>query len=325
MQKRGAFGRISFLLVGVVCATLLAVLMEGCGKSKPDEEPPASGAVFSAPGGVQLHKTMPEADRALLRGDLEFLEQNQFLTLDAQLTENLGLSAQPFSGKAMLDWLSERFKIVVGADFAVDSNLSAESLNGVTPQTLGRVAPWSVMDLDPSGKEEGATMMVNYGAQLYLWGRKYSALVYADLGGRKLKIYSPRVGLILSDSLFSSGFYHEEGYAKELRGFRMGRIACYFHEARHSDGNGENIGFRHAECPAGHSYAGKNQCDTATNGPFGIEASMLRTFIKNCDECSAVERQRLRLLESDARDRLLGGNLKKKDPRPEALSGIGPE
>ncbi len=309
MVNRSPLSKILLVAIG---AALILTLTESCGKKSPD---PAVDALFSAPGGVSVHRSVPENERTLLSGDLEALTERNFPSLSPRLTEILDLAQPSITGSELLDWLSARFKIVVGQEYSANTRLSVSSLDGAQPR---------VAHLQSRDGEKPKTMMRNYGAELYRWSRDNSVLLSVDLDAKKIPIYSPRVGLILAESIFSANDYRINGIAPESLGLRLARIACYFHEARHSDGNGENVGFMHVKCPPGHDYEGVLQCDTASNGPFALEASLLAAFYDNCDTCTTMEKQRIIILLRDARNRLLMDQLQKVDPRPEGFAGVSP-
>lgn len=93
----------------------------------------------------------------------------------------------------------------------------------------------------------------------------------------------------------------------------LGRMAVFFHEARHSDGNGKSLGFFHAVCPSGHDFQGSYACDRNLNGPYSIGAQMMKEFIKNCDECSVSEKEQMRLRYLDSMNRVLDNTPKIKE------------
>jgi hypothetical protein len=105
-----------------------------------------------------------------------------------------------------------------------------------------------------------------------------------------------------------------------LNGFAnsLVRLSTYFHESRHSDGNGTTTAFPHAECPSG-TFAGEDACDMNLNGPYAIQAILLKYFYNACEArgCTAIELKGLETKFDDFASRLIGSNT--PDARPEAL------
>jgi hypothetical protein len=113
------------------------------------------------------------------------------------------------------------------------------------------------------------------------------------------------------------------------------RLSVYFHEARHSDGHGKSLGFMHAICPQGHDYEGLPACDSSLNGAYTVGAEILKTFLKNCKNCSEADQQVLALMYLDSTSRVMptvdelesDGSVKKAKPKvwdaaPEGLSAL---
>lgn len=160
----------------------------------------------------------------------------------------------------------------------------------------------------PSGK--GVVVMSNIGTALYFSGKqskqKVGLKIKTSLFKReKVMIDSPRAGVIMiGEGLFMRRLQinrqKDESVANSL-----GRLQTFFHEARHSDGHGKHLGFFHAVCPEGHDYAGVNACDRNMNGPYSIGSSLMKEFIKNCEDCSESEKEVMKLVWLDSLNRVI--------------------
>jgi len=160
----------------------------------------------------------------------------------------------------------------------------------------------------PSGK--GVVVMSNIGTALYFSGKqskqKVGLKIKTSLFKReKVMIDSPRTGVIMiGEGLFMRRLQinrqKDESVANSL-----GRLQTFFHEARHSDGHGKHLGFFHAVCPKGHDYAGVNACDRNMNGPYNIGSSLMKEFIKNCEDCTESEKEVMKLVWLDSLNRVI--------------------
>ena len=95
------------------------------------------------------------------------------------------------------------------------------------------------------------------------------------------------------------------------------RLSVLFHEARHSDGNGQYAAFPHATCASG-DYQGLAACEENLNGPYAVQAILLRYFYSGCTNCTDTEKQGLLLALSDFQSRLQPDAVY-HDSRPEGV------
>jgi hypothetical protein len=109
---------------------------------------------------------------------------------------------------------------------------------------------------------------------------------------------------------------------KTSRANSLQRLATYFHEARHSDGNRKTLGFTHTECPEGHEYEGEPACDNLHNGSYAIEAFVLLELTKNCRLCTTGQKEKLKFEVASLLDRIqkLASNRFQQVLRKEELS-----
>ena len=170
------------------------------------------------------------------------------------------------------------------------------------------------------------TVMMNLGASLYLTGKnpkdtgstgstqrvEYSLTV----NDSAYLINTPRVGIIqIGKGLFTASLIKSSPTDSMANAFI--RLAVFFHEARHSDGNGDNAGFPHALCTSG-DYKDHYACEMNTNGPYAVQATLARLMRDACTDCTADEKEGMRLLMVDYQSRLQPG-AQYSDQRPEAL------
>jgi hypothetical protein len=158
---------------------------------------------------------------------------------------------------------------------------------------------------------------VNIGSALYRYGKNNSEVLTLDVGGQTIYVRSPRVGVIqIGEGLFSS--WSVRGTSSDTLANSLIRLSVLFHEARHSDGNGDNVTFPHAMCPDWHDYAGNYSCDSSSNGPYVVDSIMLKNLRSACVGCSNTEIQTFKAFQADAESRLLPGSTF-KDVRPEQI------
>ncbi len=134
-----------------------------------------------------------------------------------------------------------------------------------------------------------------------------------------IEVRGPRVGIIqIGEALFSSS-YDSGSKGQDAAVNSLRRISTYFHEARHSDGNGTHAGFPHAKCTEG-TYANEYACEQYLNGPYMLQSTLLDSFYNSCSssDCDSTDKETLRLLTADKKSRLVSGAAY-KDPTPERL------
>ncbi len=274
-------------------------------------------------GPIQAESAVPKDQLGLLRQDFAWLGTLQDEPPTQEFREVLGLeSAAPAD---LLSWLSSRVRYMVAEDFK-------PSLLNIRPyifkkfefpktempdlefppeaENIPLIDPNSLPEGSPEGAEEpesgGKVVMANLGSALYLGGKMADMLLGIKLRGiGRIPVTSPRVGIIqIGEGLFDDGLFGKEipNDSPIRRTFRM---STFFHEARHSDGNGKTLGFMHALCPRGHDYENTNACDRNINGPYSVGALMDEHIARACSECTEVERETIRLFGLESRSRII--------------------
>ena len=149
--------------------------------------------------------------------------------------------------------------------------------------------------------------MSNLSSALFLTGKESGTQVaFINIPGiGRVKAPSVRVGITkVGAGLFLPVDRSKQGkntsYASSLY-----RLSIMMHEARHSDGNGRSVGFKHAVCPKGHDFEGYTSCDRNLNGPYTLGAVFLKSVLANCESCSEKEKENLRLRALDSLGRVI--------------------
>lgn len=171
---------------------------------------------------------------------------------------------------------------------------------------------------------EAVTVMSNTGAALYLFAKELGSLIGVKVktkeGEQKyLKLSSPRVGMItVGPGLFLEKFMYDK-INKKAESNSLFRLATFFHEARHSDGNKKHIAFIHAICPDGHDFQGYNACDRNLNGPYTVGAQMTKEFLVNCETCTDQTKEKMKLRYLDSLERVIKVTKKIKNNREQNI------
>lgn len=255
--------------------------------------------------GLKFDDSVLISQKELLDLDMERLRQISVTDVSTADLASIGLTQ--FEGPELVSWVEDRIKYVVGENFSYSTLAKFEgSLNYPKGQTnqisLGQQS--SLEDL--LGQSSTVTIMMNLGGLLYSQGKLQSKLVSIPVAGEKIFINSPRVGVVqIGEGLFTS--WAVEGTPKNSVANSLLRLSTLIHEARHSDGNGDNATFPHARCPLGHELAGNYACDNKSNGPYVLNALTLKHFLKTCTNCTNIEKQTIMLFQSDSLSRILPG------------------
>jgi len=257
------------------------------------------------------NRQMNLIDRDLnVLNNLKFKSQASARTLEVMKLENL--TAQSASA-----WLNERVNYIVAEkdvsikrlllglaiytenDFQLYPNPESNPLNDLN----------EMMGL--TNKTEAVTVMSNIGAGVYMLGKQQSKLYGLKVSRgllrkqRKIPITSPRVGIIqIGEGLFMKQFAINQNDEAAVPN-SLSRLSTFFHEARHSDGNAQSLGFAHAICPDNHPLAGNAACDTNLNGPYTVGALMTVELAKACDSCTLGEKEELKIRALEEQSRVL--------------------
>ncbi len=250
-------------------------------------------------GGVRFHSSVPEDQVSALKTDLTYVFTNPNPNSDAEFLEVTGLPEG--SGPQLHNWLYNRVRYIVGIDFDIDRAL-------IRRPKLGFRYPESPLPQALRGNNQMASMqilMANIGSLVYLLGKRSNQLNGLYLDGRFVFIKSTRAGILqMGPGLFSESFQINKSDPKAPAN-SVARGGILFHEARHSDGNGEGSGFLHDKCPTDHVFAGAHACEAVGNGSYTVGGLAMRHLLKNCATCTTEEKTILAAQIADAFGRVI--------------------
>lgn len=266
------------------------------------------GSAQAAKSNIKFSKGIKKSQRKVMTKDLKVLEEMDFhANADDETLKVMGL--QKLNAEVATSWLEDRVQFVIeDTDWKkLESKIKIEQAyynfeNSDIKPTLE--TPTS----KPSGK--GVTVMSNLGAALYYAGKDSKSLfsfpVKTGMFKKEtVKFSSPRAGLIMiGEGHFMERFNYNKDKPKAIEN-SFNRLSTFFHEARHSDGAGKNLGFFHAVCPDGHDFQGYNACDRNMNGPYAVGSQMTKEFLNNCDSCSDEVSERMKLSYLDTQNRII--------------------
>ncbi len=262
---------------------------------------------------ITMSKKIDKEQRNTLRRDLENLKNFNFgQSGEVETLQIMGID--DVNSTTLLDWLTERVSVVIEDTDIPNLKIKSESFNRYPRNNDPIIEKARPAPRTGSGSK-GVTVMSNIGTGLYYAGKTTSKLFTLKvrtgfLSSKSFEIKSPRTGVIqIGEGLFMKKYLMNKENEAALAN-SLGRMAIFFHEARHSDGHGETLGFFHAVCPNDHDFAGVYACDRNTNGPYTIGAQVIKEFIKNCDDCSVSEKEQMRLRYLDSLNRVLSTTTK---------------
>jgi hypothetical protein len=265
--------------------------------------------------------------RTKIDKDLKNLDSMIFYkTVEPRTLKVMGLLS--LSSHTLSRWLGQRVNYIISdesdstADLLTMKNIFI-SQNGVDfPNS--EILPYS-LDVSSrfhknlaetsnsnNGSQASMIVMSNLGTALYMDG-KDSNTIYGmnivsskTLENKKVIIKSPRAGIIqIGEGLFSPDLTINESNADAISNSIL-RLSVFFHEARHSDGNGKSLGFYHANCPKTHDYADQPACDENLNGPYAVGTLVLKEMVKNCSlHCNEAEKETLKTIIVDFYSRII--------------------
>jgi len=286
---------------------------------------------------IMLSKSIKSGLRNKIEKDLSIIENFKFSAkTNKETLKTMGLNN--LNSATASDWLNNRVNYIVSEKALSLFNLLVRRVVFVDNQDVDfpnpTVIPYSIgnaLDATSDADEEGFTVMSNIGTALYFGGKQQRSVYGMKISrgllrkAEKVAVTSPRTGIIqIGEGLFASEIAVNENNPDAFAN-SISRIGTFFHEARHSDGNGESLGFFHAKCPAGHDYEGMPACDENLNGPYTIGALIMEEMTKSCgDMCSEKEKQTLKLMAIDSASRVMktthkGEASKSWDATPESL------
>lgn len=251
---------------------------------------------------IKFADTIDRGQRDLMLQDLEALKSLSFYDPQGKVSSLFKVLPETNS---MQEWLYARSKYIVPESFKTDQN----TVKVIKEHHIFTNPALPTLEKGRS-VEPGATIQVvmsNLGAGMYLGGKMQNAVFALKIPGQgEVPITSPRAGIfqvgagLFQPLLKKSGGTSIDGLANSLS-----RLSVYFHEARHSDGNGTSLLFPHAVCPEGSDYSGYNACDKNLNGPYTIGAEFTGATLHNCTSCSEAEKEALRNRQADAYSRVI--------------------
>lgn len=286
---------------------------------------------------ITLSRGIKNHLRDKIKRDLNILENLKFNTVTDEGTLKL-MGVSELDAQTATNWLSERVNYVIEENALSFFKLLIKKSVYVERQGVdfpnNDVLPYS---MDPNNKaslfneEEGVVVMSNIGAGLYMAGKSESKVYGMKISRGLLKkrirvsVESPRSGIIqIGEGLFMKEITVNNNNPESIAN-SINRLATFFHEARHSDGNGSSLAFAHSPCPTGHDMAGAYACDEGLNGPYAIGAVMTKEMLKSCDEtCTEREKEILKIIILDSQNRIMNTTRKGSpavewDATPESL------
>ncbi len=254
---------------------------------------------FEKFGGVYFDRTVPNSQAYAMKEDLKYLFKTDVLSFDTDLLKLLGTNDT--SGETLYNWVYNRVRYIIGESYTIGGQ------NYISRGLLlsGFRYPKTPLPVIDRGDEYGASVvMSNVGASLYYNGKKQNELKGLRLDGKKVFAKSPRVGILqIGSGLFSDVTAINSKENSEAN--KIQRLGTLFHEARHSDGSGKNLGFFHKKCPSGHAFAGLFACESYNNGAYKLGALIRKAYLKKCLACSLEDKVKLEASIADALSRVV--------------------
>lgn len=274
---------------------------------------------------IIMSSRIDKNQRKTLVNDLEVLKNFSFAHSADPRTLSI-MELDDLNSESAYKWLRDRVSAVVE-----DTNLDNLNIRGRNftnyPNNEAPVIEQSLPAPSNRPDGKGVTVMSNIGTAIYYAGKTSNQLYRVKiktgfLSSKKVEVTSPRSGIIqIGEGLFMRKYLMNKENGNAVAN-SIGRMAVFFHEARHSDGNGKSLGFFHAVCPIEHDFAGAHACDRNLNGPYSVGAQMLKEMARNCDVCTASEKEQMRLRYLDSMNRVLPKTVKILDDIDEEVSLI---
>jgi len=282
--------------------------------------------------GIAYDSSVPPDQQAYLQNDLV-----QLNSLSLPSNPNSGDSAlldmSSFSVSGLNSYISARTKYIIGENFDTNDNVGTIA-NGIsyTPTLFSELGFASVQNTIPNNRRSAKlsdaglsdsssssveTVMLNYGASIYLTGKQNSVIYSIQVAGNTITDNTPRVGIVqIGPGLFDNNELSNSP-PNSLANSCL-RLQTLFHESTHTNGNGANAGFPHAMCNSG-PYSGYYACEGNLNGPYAIGRAFLTQCYYACSTCSPDELEGITTYLADLASRMLPG-AQWSDDRPEMES-----
>ena len=259
---------------------------------------------------IKFSKDLPSDQKKLIESDLKNLDSLIFSDADKAGEKIFNTE---MNSKNLKDWLFQRSRYIVSENFNFESSIKIINKSYQYPNDIMPQFERSTNPPPPRTGGKVTVVMSNVGAAAYIAGKEKKSLFGLDIPGQGVvKITSPRSGVFkVGEGLFLPIL--RDSYTQKTLSHSLKRLTTFFHEARHSDGNGKSLAFVHAVCPPDHQYAEYNACDRNTNGPYTIGALFLRSAVDSCSKCPEAEKEALRVQYTDSFSRILSEPLKVRD------------
>lgn len=254
---------------------------------------------------IQFSPSIPESQKQRILSDLDRLRT---LRVDGKNEQANSLFETPSLTTAFLNsWLAERSHYFLEEGFNSQGRVQVLQENFTYPNPI-------VATFETATKQTGApdskvrVVMSNKGVSHYWSGKNNKQKLALDIPGLgSIQIASPHTGIFMIGSAL---FKNSVSDSVDSMASSLQRLKTYFHEARHSDGNGQTLGFFHVVCPVGHQYAGYSACDKNINGPYQVASQFLSVAVlKGCSDCEDQEKEALRNSQLDSQLRIVNQSL----------------
>lgn len=247
--------------------------------------------------GIHLDSSIPSFQAKIIKEDLTYLHNNSIKDIDSQFKSMI--EVPKIDGAHLYNWVYNRVKFIIGEDYQLRGRNLVSQKGHRFPATP---IPPSV--LNRTNQYAGTIIMSNVGAELYLLGKLDNILKGIKLDNKSVFAPSPRVGILqVGEGHFLERLLINKNLNSEAN--KIKRLGTIIHEARHSDGHSEHIGFIHNKCPEGHSLGGFAACEASSNGPYSLEAVAMKTFLLNCRTCSVEDKTKIQTAIADAFGRVI--------------------
>ena len=269
---------------------------------------------------IVLSKQIKPTLRNKIQNDLSVIENFKFSDEVEPLTLHV-MGLESLTAETATMWLNERVNYIISEKAKSIYNLFLRKVITVEKRNVefpnSNVIPYSLDNFTPVDDFNDQSKMVvmsNIGSALYVDGKNKKEINRIKIPrgflhtAEKISVTSPRAGIIqIGEGLFNPSLMINAENPNALSN-TIFRLGTFFHEARHSDGNGKSLGFMHRICPEGHDYEGQAACDESLNGPYTVGAVMMIEMMKSCkiqSSCTEAELQTLKMVILDNYNRRL--------------------